>query len=242
MQTHSLILRKLSGWKNDLLHLVYPEACLVCNQELSSGIVNVCPFCEADLRFTYFESFSEPTPMDKLFWGRADLDSTCAMLHFEQDSGTQHILHAIKYQGKRELATLMGSRFGERLLYNREKYERIGALVPVPLHPKKRFIRGYNQSELIAEGIGQAMNIPVIADFLTKGTHTASQTTKSRFMRWDNVSDVFAIRPDKCASIPHIALVDDVVTTGSTLEACVRQIRETLPEVRISVLSLAIAR
>lgn len=242
MFTYSLISRKFSGWKNDLLHLVYPESCLVCHAELTAGIVNICPICESDLKFTYFESFQEPSSMDKLFWGRANLDSTCAFLNFEQDTSTQQILHAIKYRNKQELAVEMGSRFGERLLLNPEKYGAVGALIPVPLHPKKRFVRGYNQSELIADGISRSTKIPVLTDFLTKGVHTQSQTTKSRFMRWDNVADVFKVNAEKCASISHIALVDDVVTTGSTLEACIHAIRAELPEMKISVFSLAIAK
>lgn len=240
----SLLAQKLQRWKSDFLHLVYPESCLSCNAELNSGIVNICPFCESDLRYTYFETYADPSAMDKIFWGRVQLESTCAFLNFEQDSSTQNILHAIKYKykNKQALAVEMGARFGERLLANPDKYGAIEALIPVPLHPKKRFIRGYNQSELIADGISKPTNIPVVTDFLTKGVHTQSQTTKSRFMRWENVSNVFHVDAGKCANLRHIALVDDVITTGSTLEACIVKIKEALPEIQVSVLSLAIAR
>ncbi len=238
----SLFTQKLHRWKSDVLHLIYPESCLSCNAELNSGVVNLCPVCESDLRYTYFENFAEASAMDKLFWGRAKLDSTCALLNFEQDSSTQNILHAIKYKNKKELAVEMGIRFGGKLLLNPDKYASIDALIPVPLHPKKRFIRGYNQSELIADGISKAVKIPTVTNFLTKGVHTKSQTTKTRFLRWDNVSDVFHVNAEPCANLRHIALVDDVVTTGSTLEACIHKIRETLPEIKISILSLAIAK
>ena len=239
---HPEWLQKLVRLKGDLLHLVYPESCLSCNCELTSGTQHLCHLCEMDLRYTYFENFTEPTPLDKLFWGRVSLASTCALLNFEQDSGTQKILHAIKYKGKKELAEEMGERFGRKLLTNPAKYDSIDALIPIPLHPKKRFIRGYNQSELIADGLSKSMKIPAITDFLTKGTHTKSQTTKNRFMRWDNVSDVFHISPEKYTHLKHIALVDDVVTTGSTLEACIKIIAEALPELKISVLSLAVTK
>jgi len=234
--------RKISSWKNDLLHLVFPETCLSCSRELSQGSPHLCPFCESELRYTHFESFTEPTPLDQLFWGRVQLNATCAMLDFKKESGTQEILHAIKYRGKKDLALEMGARFGKKLSLNQEKYGSIDALIPVPLHPKKRYVRGYNQSELIAEGIFKSTDVPVISDLLTKGTHTASQTKKGRFKRWDNVSDVFHVNPGKYDSLRHIALVDDVVTTGATLEACIRTISVALPDIRITVLSLAMAK
>lgn len=237
----SFIPEKLFRWKGDLLHLIYPESCLVCQRELASGSQHLCSFCDSDLRFTYFETFQEASALDKLFWGRAPLYSTCALLNFEKDTSTQNILHAIKYNGKKDLAIEMGRRFGEKILLNPEKYGSIDALIPVPLHPKKRFIRGYNQSEVIADGMAESLAIPVLTDFLVKGTHTESQTKKNRFMRWENVSDVFHVNAEKHA-LQHIALVDDVVTTGSTLEACIQKILLVLPDIRVTVLSLAIAK
>lgn len=234
--------KKFLQWKDDLLHLVYPGTCLICAQELTSHANNLCPICDSNLKYTYFENFADASEMDKLFWGRIPLMSTCAFLHFEQDSSTQEILHAIKYKGKKELAITMGQRFGEKLATNEAKFGTIQALIPVPLHPKKKFIRGYNQSEMIAQGIGSALEIDVITDFLSKGKHTESQTKKNKFMRWDNVSEVFLVDASKYAHLQHIALVDDVVTTGSTLEAAIQKILEVLPHIQVSVLSLAIAK
>ncbi len=235
--------KKILIWKEDLLHLIYPSSCLSCEKELSVGLRNLCDICDANLRFTYFENFTEPSSLDKLFWGRSKLTSTCAFLQFEQDSSTQQILHAIKYKGKKDLAIEMGSRFGERLNQNQAKYGSIEVLIPVPLHPKKKFIRGYNQSECIANGIAESTKTLVNTHFLTKGIHTESQTKKAnRFLRWDNVSDVFHLDPIKLKDVKHIALVDDVVTTGSTLEACIQKIHQVLPDIKITVLSLAIAK
>ena len=114
--------KKLLNWKEDLLHLVYPASCLWCEKELSIGLRNLCDICDANLRFTYFEYFTEASSLDKLFWGRSNLASTCAFLQFEKDSSTQQILHAIKYKGKKDLAIEMGFRFGERLNQNPAKY------------------------------------------------------------------------------------------------------------------------
>jgi ComF family protein len=233
--------KKAVDWKGDLLHLMFPNSCLVCHTELPASLAHICPVCESELDFTYFEGFKEASVLDKLFWGRVQLATTGALLHFEKEGGTQAILHAIKYQGNVDLALEMGARFGRKLLEN-EKYADIDALVPVPLHPKKKYLRGYNQSELIAQGIAAATRIPLRGDLLTRGVHTESQTKKGRFMRWDNVADIFYVASNPKTLPQHIALVDDVVTTGATLEACVRKISAQWPQVRISVLSLAVAK
>lgn len=234
--------QKLIQWKDDLLHLVYPDLCLICSQELTRHSIEICPICDSNLKYTFYENFEDASEMDKLFWGRIPLAATCAFLHFEQNSSTQEILHAIKYKGKKELAIAMGQRFGEKLAKNEAKFSPIQALIPVPLHPKKKFIRGYNQSEMIANGIASTLQIEVITDFLTKGKHTESQTKKNKFKRWDNVSEVFVVDASNYAHLQHIALVDDVVTTGSTLEAAIQKILEALPHIQVSVLSLAIAK
>ncbi len=238
----SIWIQKVTRWKDDLLHLIYPDLCLICSQELTHNSISICPICDSDLKFTFFENFTEPTALDQLFWGRVPLASTCAFLHFQQESSTQEILHAIKYKGKKELAVAMGRRFGEKLTSNSTKFGHIQALIPVPLHPKKQFMRGYNQSEMIARGIAETLGAEVVTDLLTKGKHTDSQTKKNKFMRWDNVSEVFVVDTSKYTHLQHIALVDDVVTTGSTLEAAIQKILEVMPHIQVTVLSLAIAK
>ncbi len=233
---------QLSKWKADFLHLVYPDVCLICNYELPNSETQLCHQCEKSLRYTYFETFKEPSSLDKLFWGRADLSATFAMLHFEKETSTQEILHHIKYRNKTMLAKEMGIRIGKKLLLNPDKYSSIDVLIPSPLHPKKKYLRGYNQSEMIAEGISKSINIPVNTQFLTKNTHNQSQTNKGRFLRWDNVSEVFQVNPEKLKNKKHLALVDDVVTTGSTLEASILKIKKALPDIEISILSLAVTK
>lgn len=232
----------LSLFKKDLLHLIYPELCTVCGNELSVHDMELCPFCTEELRYTYFETFEGDSPLDKLFWGRIPLVSTFAMLNFEKESSTQTLLHGIKYKNKRNLAKEMGRRMGNRIILNMEKYRSVQALIPVPLHPRKHHIRGYNQSEMIAEGISSVLQIPVIKNCLIKTTHTQSQTKKGRFLRWDNVSEVFSISKTLPNHYQHVALVDDVITTGSTLEAGMQKILETMPDIQLSVLSLAFAK
>ncbi len=229
----------LVKWKKDLLHLIYPEMCLICEVELPNSETQLCHLCETSLRYTYYETFKEPSSLDKLFWGRVALNATFSLLHFEKDTSTQDILHHIKYKNSTELAKEMGVRIGKKLLLNSEKYGAIDVLIPSPIHPKKRYLRGYNQSEIIAMGISKVIDVPVNIHFLTKNIHTESQTKKGKFSRWDNVSDVFEVNSGKLKHIKHLALVDDVVTTGSTLEANVRRIRQVLPNIQITIVCLA---
>ncbi|MCE3296298.1 MAG: phosphoribosyltransferase [Crocinitomicaceae bacterium] len=234
-------LKNLVEWKNDFLHLVYPPTCLVCEKELSKAETEICFFCREELKFTTFEKYSEESSLDKRFWGRCQLESTFALLYFEQEGPTQQILHQIKYKGKQKLGTEMGRLIGEKMLEN-QKYDGIDSLVPVPLHPKKQHVRGYNQSEQIANGISEETKIPMNSNFLRRTLHAESQTKMGKFGRWDNISEAFLADKKALADCKHIALVDDVITTGSTLESCINTIRKELPDLKISVISLAVTK
>lgn len=233
-------LQKLTEWKEDLLHLVYPSCCLSCERELSKNEREICFFCREELKFTAYEKYEEPTDLDKRFWGRCRLESTYALLYFEQEGSTQQILHQIKYKGKQRLGVEMGNLIGEQLA-GHSKYSGIDYLIPVPLHRKKQHLRGFNQSEQIALGISRQTGIPVKTDFLKRVVHAESQTRKGRFMRWDNISESFRAE-GKLQHMQHIALVDDVITTGSTLESCIQSIHREFPELKISVISLAVTK
>lgn len=121
------------------------------------------------------------------------------------------------------------------------KYKTIEALIPVPIHPQKRFLRGYNQSELLAEGMATILEIPILRDVVLKKANNASQTRKNRFLRWDNASEQFCIGK-KDIPYRHVAIVDDVITTGATLEAMAQLLRSHYPDLQISLLSFAIAK
>lgn len=232
---------KFVGWKTDLLHLIYPNTCLVCQKEISKIENEICLFCTEELHFTHYEKYEEVSSLDKLFWGRMLLENTFALLFFQKGNSTQRILHEIKYKGKEELGIKMGQLIGERLLLN-DKHHTIDVYIPVPLHPKKRHMRGYNQSESIANGMANKTGIPVCFDFLTRTVHAESQTKKGRFLRWDNILEAFQVSQKNYDNWKHIALVDDVITTGSTLETCAHTIRKAYPDLKISIISLAVTQ
>lgn len=237
--THIWI-KNIVEWKELFFHLIYPETCSICSRELSRFEKNYCSTCFVQLKFTAFENYDEASSLDKLFWGRVPVKSSFSMLYFEDQSDTRKILHAIKYRSKQELAVGMGELIGQKLNSNPEKYAAIEALIPVPLHPKKKYARGYNQSELLADGISKSTAKTVDLNCLKRIRHAKSQTTMGRFLRWDNIEDAFQVSPE-IKKYKHIALVDDVITTGSTLEACIRQLLSVHPELEVSVISLAIA-
>lgn len=235
---------RLNSWLKsgqDLLRLVYPSVCIVCQNELSSAEKNCCGFCIENLPFTYFELLDEASTLDKLFWGRAKIESTFALVYFEKGKGSQQILHHLKYKHNYQLGVQFGEILGQKIL-STAILKGVDFLLPVPVHGRKEFQRGYNQSEALAEGISKQTGIPLLKNYASKKIHTGSQTKKGRFLRWDNVSENFRIDINTVQSPQHIAIIDDVITTGATIEALIRTIHENNPEIRISVISLALTK
>jgi ComF family protein len=151
----------------------------------------------------------------------------------------QHLIHSLKYKGSRETGVYLGKLLGTDLQKS-ELFSSVELVIPVPLHPKKQHKRGFNQSERIGEGIGRAMKIPLLNDRLIRIIHTSTQTKKTRESRWDNVKNAFSVQETSDLENKHILLVDDVLTTGATLESCSRQLLK-IPGVRVSVATLAYA-
>ncbi len=224
-----------------MTHFVFPFDCVACEKPLPDGHKSICPFCESDFNHTYFESFEEKTSLDRLFFGRVPLNFTYAMIYFEKGSNTQSLVHAIKYKNNKMLAHEMGKRIGEKLLA-RKQTDLPDLLISVPLHPKKEFMRGYNQGSLLALGISESMKIPFNGKVLRRRIFTETQTKKGKYERWSNVETVFEVKNPEKWKGKHICIVDDVITTGSTLEACIRVIQEAIPEVMVSVVALAVTK
>ena len=223
----------------DLVHLIYPEQCVVCNCELTSSERHICSICDSSLIETSYHLYTEASDFDKIFWGRVQVDSTFAMYQFQKKSAIQKLLFQLKYRHGASVGQVFGKRIGRRIL-NNDKYAGIDVLLPVPLHPKKQFIRGYNQSAALANGISESTGIQISESLLKRNTNNSSQTRKGRFQRWENVDSVFSVHP-KIRQYRHVAIIDDVVTTGSTVEALIQSIRKVHPEVKITVVTLAIA-
>ncbi len=223
---------------DDLLELIFPSLCITCGERLLSQERHICLECWQDLPVNDFHLNPE-NRVAQLFWGRIRMEQAASFFHYRKGSRYQKLIHAIKYKGLKELGHETGQRYGA-VLAESGPFRAVDVLVPVPLHPRKQKKRGYNQSEWIARGLGKSMHKPVVADNLFRRVHTSSQTRKSRFERWQNVEGIFGIRRPEDFSGKHVLLVDDVVTTGATVEACASQVLKT-GNAKVSMASLAFA-
>lgn len=223
---------------DDLISLFYPRLCAGCNTPLVKGEEVLCLNCLADLPRTNYHLIKD-NPVYQIFIGRVNITQATSFCRFDKGGRLQHLLHQLKYKGNREVGHKMGILFGFDLIQN-SLYQDIDAIIPVPLHPKKEKKRGFNQSVEICKGFSESMNRPIILGNLVRDIHTDSQTRKGRFERWENVSGIFKVKNGDALSEKHLLLVDDVVTTGSTLEACCEPLLK-IPGVRVSIATLASA-
>ena len=185
----------------------------------------------------YFEI--KENDLQKLFWGKVELGYAAALYKFVNDSPLQKMIHALKYEENQEV----GIYLGEQIAYEIEEsifFKDIDYIMPVPLHPKKEKIRGYNQSRCIAKGIKEGLKTEIETTTLTRTVDTESQTKKTKYSRWENVGEVFRMTDVEKLKYKHILLMDDVVTTGSTLEACVTTLKQ-IEGIKVSIVTIAIA-
>lgn len=177
--------------------------------------------------------------MEQLFWGKVEIEHAAALYHFSKSSRLQQVIHQLKYKGRKDIGFTLGKLLGKELSQS-SLYQNIDIIIPVPLYKKKKNKRGYNQSEEIAKGVSEEMNVPLNTSILIRKAFTTTQTRKKRFERWENVKEVFTIQNLSTLKNKHILLIDDVCTTGSTLVACAEQL-STIDNVRISVATVAYA-
>lgn len=226
-------------WLNDFVSLIYPRVCTCCGNNLWKEEEVVCTLCEYHLPKTWYH-LEHDNPVSRIFWGRVPVESAAAFLHFNKGNRVQHLIHQLKYNGRTDIGTWFGSHYGNSLKQS-PFFRSAEVIIPVPLHRKRQQARGFNQSELFAAGLASSMSLPVEKHLLFRTGFTETQTRKSRYKRWENVSGIFTLRDDTKHSGKHLLLVDDVITTGATLEACVQSLR-SIPGVRISIAAIASTR
>jgi ComF family protein len=223
--------------KNSLLHLLFPHVCIGCGSDVLETASELCVRCIETLPKTNFEMHTD-NPVEKLFWGRLPLMAATAQYYFTKESLMQHLMHQFKYKGNRELGLQLGRLMGERLMQS-DRFK-ADALVPLPLFPAKEKKRGYNQSAVLCQGIAEVMNIPVLHKAVTRPHHTETQTKKGRMERWANIEGKFSIANKPVIENKHILLVDDVVTTGATLDSCATELLQA-QHVQVSIACLCVA-
>lgn len=228
----------LAVYLDDFLSLIYPRLCYACGQPLFANEEVVCFPCRTSLPQTHYHEQPD-NPAAQVFWGRCELEAVAGYYFFRRGNKVQHLLHALKYHNAPEVGVLAGRIYGS-LLKDAQGFSHASCIIPVPLHPKKQKIRGYNQSEVFANGLSQSMGIPVNTTSLIRSVASETQTRKSRFKRWENVKTIFALGDAEQVKGKHVILVDDVITTGATIEACVNVLK-AVEGITISVASIAVA-
>jgi len=221
---------------HDFINLLYPRICHICEAELLKNEELLCTSCLHDLPITSYHLDNE-NPVKKVFYGRVKINKATALLHFRKKAGVQHLIHDLKYRGHREIGTYLGKWLGTEL--ENIDWSNIEVIIPVPLHKSRLRQRGYNQVEDFGREIAKFLNAEYMDDVLLKISTTQTQTLKNRLSRWGKIEETLQIKNSEKIKGKHILLVDDLVTTGATLEACAHKLLET-PDIKISIATMAI--
>lgn len=222
---------------HDFINLLYPTVCHICEAELLKNEELICTLCLHDLPVTSYHLDNE-NPVKKVFYGRVKIEKATALLHFRKKAGVQHLIHDLKYRGHREIGTYLGKWLGTELS-NSDWKDKIDVIIPVPLHRSRLKERGFNQVEDFGKEIAASLNAEYIDDILLKISSTQTQTLKDRLSRWGKLEETLQIKNSEKIAGKHILLVDDLVTTGATLEACAHKLYE-VPDITISIATMAI--
>lgn len=221
---------------SNILHLIYPKLCAGCGSDLVTGDQLICLTCMSGLPVTNFLTHPD-NPVEKIFWGRLKLEAASSHMYFTKGSVMQNLLHQFKYRGNRDVGIYFGKMIGEGFMKS-ERFRDVEALVPLPLYFKKEKKRGYNQAAVICEGMAEVMNLPLLENVIVRRRKTETQTQMNRMERWDNIEGKFELVKRSLIKNKHLLLVDDVITTGATLEACGAELLKG-EGVRLSIASLA---
>lgn len=230
------MLSSIKSYAKDFTHLIFPHHCEGCGTDVLNDDDLLCAKCLHELPATnYFSSANNP--VEKIFYGRCNIVSAAAAFYFTKNSLLQHLLIQLKYKSNKEVGYFLG-RLMALQMQQSNKFNCIDALVPLPLNPKKESKRGYNQAALICEGITEILQIPILYNAVERVVFTETQTKQDRIHRWQNMENVFAIQNLASIQNKHILLVDDVVTTGATLEACANAILQNT-NTKLSIATVA---
>lgn len=222
---------------HDFVNLFYPRVCHICDELLVKGEYVICLKCLHELPVTNYHLYNE-NPVKKVFYGRVPIENATALLLFHKKGSVQKLIHRLKYKGHREIGIYLGKWAGTEMAAA-ENFKDIDLVIPVPLHRKKLRSRGFNQVEGFGKEIASALGIPYMDDTLLKKSFSTTQTLKERLSRWGNIEETFFLLHPKAIENKHILLVDDLITTGATLEACANVLRQA-EGVQVSIATMAI--
>lgn len=219
-----------------LLHLFFPHTCAGCGSDILAHDQLLCLQCIDRLPQTGFHRYAG-NPVEKIFWGRLKVSCATSFLYFTKSSLLQHLVHQFKYNGKREIGQFIGRRMGE-VITEASRFGEIDALIPLPLYAARERRRGYNQAGVLCDAMAEILQVPVLRDTIIRKTATETQTRKGRTERWTNIAGRFELLQPEAVCGKHVLLVDDVITTGATLEACGQELMSA-GDTRLSIFTMA---
>lgn len=219
----------------DFSHLVFPFNCFACGIALNAGEKSICNACRNGMPLTKYWLHND-NPVEKLFWAKIPVKQAASFVFFTKGGMMQELIHQLKYKGKTAVGELMGELFAQHLCGT--AYEEVDVIVPVPLHVSRQKKRGYNQCEHIANGMAAGLKKNCSPGIVQRVRANETQTRKGVYERWINVQELFRVERPELVAGKHVLLVDDVVTTGSTLEACAGALLQ-VPGTKVSITTLA---
>lgn len=228
----------LRNYFKDLLTLFYPRCCFACGKPLIKNEEYLCTECEVNLPMTDFH-LVENNPVANQFFGKLGINAATSCYYFTKGGKVQHLIHQFKYKGYKEIGFYIGKSYGMKLK-DLPLFRDLDFIIPIPLHPKREKARGYNQAEWFANGLSDSLSVPVNTKALKRVIVSETQTSKGRYRRWENVKEIFTIGDTTGLEGRHILIVDDVITTGSTIESA-GQVLSQISGVKISICSMACA-
>ena len=221
---------------HDFIEVFYPKICVTCEDKLVSGEEILCTICKNDVELTHYASYKTNKITDS-FYGKIPVEKAMALLIFRTNSKTKQLIHELKYKGNQEIGMYLGNWLGEILKENNE-FSNVDFIIPVPLHKKKLKERGYNQLTKFGKKLSAILNIPLVENKLIKTEATKTQTFKTRFERFNDSKTKFNLKDTLFFENKHVLLIDDVITTGATIESCANELLKTR-NIKISVLAMA---
>lgn len=223
----------------NIFDLFFPLTCLSCKEILSTTEKVLCVNCRHDLPLTNF-SFEKNNLVEKSFYGKYPIINGTALFYFYKQGTVQNLIHNLKYKNQQQVGTFAGYWLAQEII-DSKRFKNIDYIIPVPLHKNKFAKRGYNQVTTFGQSLSKKLNIPFKEDILVRVSYTKTQTKKIRLDRWNNVQELFFVPNPSVTNFKHILLIDDVITTGATLEACCNAFKKST-DIKISIACIAFTK
>ena len=224
------------NYLQDVLHLFFPKICITCESKLLLSEKIICTLCRHDLPIICYKDYKD-NKITKAFYGRIPIEKATAFLYYRKEGKTKELIHALKYKGNQEIGNFIGDWFGN-VLKESNQFNDVDCIIPVPLHPKKQKQRGYNQLTTFGLQLSKQLDKPYLDTVLIRTTASKTQTFKQRFERFSNNGTKFSLKNASTLKNKHILLIDDVITTGATLESCCKELL-TAENIKISIATIA---